>query len=171
MVHIRHRPPEVAQRSTIGHWEGDLLVGRHGRSHVGTLVERVTRYLVLLHLPAGAGTDSVIEALTDAVIKLPAQLRGSLTWDRGIEMTRHRQFTTRTKVPVYFCDARSPWQRGLNENTNGLLRQYLPKKADLSGFSAADLLAVAAELNGRPRRALGWHTPREVMATHVALTA
>lgn len=133
MIPIHRRPKEATSRLVLGHWEGDLVVGRRGRSHVGTLVERRTRYLVLLHLPDGAGTDSVIAALTAAMQQLPPILHRSVTWDRGIEMTRHQVFTALTKMPVFFCDARSPWQRGSNENTNGLLRQYLPKGTDLSG--------------------------------------
>lgn len=171
MVPIRLRPAEVTARAVLGHWEGDLVVGRRGLSHVGTLVERSTRYLVVLHLPNGAGTDSVIDALSAAVADLPAVLRRSVTWDRGIEMTRHHVFTSRTKMPVYFCDARSPWQRGSNENTNGLLRQYLPKGTDLSVHSSRDLRAIADELNNRPRRVLNWKTPTEVLTASGALTA
>ena len=171
MVAIRHRPAEVEHRRVLGHWEGDLLVGARGRSHVGTLVERATRYLVLLHLPDGAGTDSVIGALTAAVEQLPAPLRRSLTWDRGVEMTRHTGFTATTKIPVFFCDAYAPWQRGSNENTNGLLRQYLPKGSDLSGHSASDLEAIADQLNNRPRQVLAWKTPTEVMIANGAMIA
>lgn len=171
MTPIGERPVEVSERRVLGHWEGDLIVGRHGRSHVGTIVERATRYVVLVHLPEGAGTDSVVEALSQAVEQLPAELRRSVTWDRGIEMTRHKAFTGRTHMPVYFCDARSPWQRGLSENTNGLLRQYLPKSTDLSVHGAAGLNTVAAELNNRPRRALNWKTPHEVMTAKIAMTA
>jgi IS30 family transposase len=169
MTPISARPAEVTVRQAIGHWEGDLIVGRNGKSHVGTMVERVTRYVVLLHLPGGPGTDSVIDTLSAAVRQLPAPLRRSLTWDRGIEMTRHAKFTAHTGVPVYFADARSPWQRGLNENTNGLLRQYLPRKNDLSLFDATDLRAIADQLNKRPRRALAWQTPHEVMTAQFAL--
>jgi IS30 family transposase len=171
MTPIRVRPVEVSERRVLGHWEGDLIVGRHGRSHVGTMVERATRYAMLVHLPDGARTDSVIDALSEAVEQLPAVLRRSVTWDRGIEMTRHQVFTDRTHMPVYFCDPRSPWQRGLSENTNGLLRQYLPKSTDLSVHSAAELDAVAEELNDRPRRALNWKTPLEVMTVKIAMTA
>ena len=171
MVPIQRRPAEVEQRRVLGHWEGDLVVGKRGGSHVGTLVERVSRYLVLLHLPDGAGTEGVIAALTAAVQRMPAQLRGSVTWDRGIEMTRHLQFTEKTKVPVFFCDARSPWQRGLNENTNGLVRQYLPRGTDLFLHSASDLQAIADEINNRPRRILGWQTPTEVLIANVAMIA
>jgi IS30 family transposase len=171
MVPIQLRPAEAADRRVLGHWEGDLIVGRNGASHVGTLVERATRYVVLLHLPAGAGTDSVIEALTATMRRLPERLCRSLTWDRGIEMTRHQVFTAATKMPVYFCDARSPWQRGSVENTNGLLRQYLPKGTDLSIHGAHDLLTIATELNTRPRRMHSWKTPAEVLMASGAMTA
>jgi len=134
-------------------------------------VERATRYLVLLHLPDGAGTDSVIGALTTAVKQMPPSLRRSLTWDRGVEMTRHIGFTAATKIPVFFCDAYSPWQRRSNENTNGLLRQYLPKGTDLSDHSATDLPAIADQINSRPRKVLGWKTPTEVMIANVAMIA
>jgi transposase, IS30 family len=147
------------------------VVGRRGGSHVGTLVERRSRYLMVLHLPDGAGTDSVIAALTDAMEQLPPLLRRSVTWDRGIEMTRHQVFTAHTKVPVFFCDARSPWQRGTNENTNGLLRQYIPKGTDPSMHSAADLNTIAGEINDRPRRMLGWQTPSEVLIASGAMIA
>ncbi len=147
------------------------MVGRRGRSHVGTLVERSSRYLVLLHLPDGAGTDSVIGALIAAIEGMPVALQRSVTWDRGIEMTRHRRFTDATGVPVFFCDARSPWQRGTNENTNGLLRQYLPKSTDLAVYSSAELQVIADEINHRPRRSLEWKTPVEVLAARGAMTA
>ncbi len=171
MVPIQRRPEEATHRLVLGHWEGDLVVGRRGGSHVGTLVERRSRYLVLLHLPSGAGTDSVIAALTRAMRQLPPILRRSMTWDRGIEMTRHHEFTARTAMPVFFCDARSPWQRGSNENTNGLLRQYLPKGTDLSVHSAEDLTTIADELNNRPRRILDWQTPNEVLIASGAMVA
>ncbi len=169
MVPIQRRPEEATYRLVLGHW--DLVVGRRGGSHIGTLVERRSRYLLVLHLPGGAGTDSVISALTAAMHRLPPVLRRSVTWDRGIEMTRHQVFTAHTKMPVFFCDARSPWQRGSNENTNGLLRQYLPKGTDLSVHSAADLNAIAQELNNRPRRILDWQTPSEVLIASGAMTA
>ena len=171
MVPISQRPAEVAARVVLGHWEGDLVVGRRGGSHVGTLVERSSRYLALLHLPDGAGTDSVIAALIGAIERMPAALQRSVTWDRGIEMTRHRRFTDATGVPVFFCDARSPWQRGTNENTNGLLRQYLPKSTDLAVYSSAELQVIANEINNRPRRSLEWKTPVEVLAARGAMTA
>jgi transposase, IS30 family len=161
---IRSRPAEVETRLVPGDWEGDLVVGKRGGSHIGTLVERASRYLVLLHLPDGAGTDSVIAAQIDAVQQQPPALRRSVTWDRGIEMTRHQQFTAATQMPVYFCDAYSPWQRGLNENSNGLVRQYAPKGTDLSVHTSADLNNIAEEINNRPRRVLDWQTPTEVLA-------
>jgi len=171
MVPIQRRPQEATYRLVLGYWEGDLVAGRRGGSHVGTLVERRSRYLVLLHLPGGAGTDSVIAALTAAIHQLPPALRRSVTWDRGIEMTRHQVFTAHTNMPVFFCDPRSPWQRGSNENTDGLLRQYLPKGTDLSVHSAADLNAIAEELNNRPRRILDWQSPSEVLIASGAMIA
>ncbi len=166
---LHARPTEVDERLVIGHWEGDLIVGRLGRSHIGTLVERHSRYVVLLHLPSSR-TDDVIEILTATVADLPEELHGTLTWDQGNEMTKHALFTRTTGIPVYFCEPRSPWQRGSNENTNGLLRQYFPKSTDLSIHTPADLVRVAQELNRRPRRVLGWRTPAEVLTSHVAMT-
>jgi IS30 family transposase len=171
MVRIADRPAEVLDRRNPGHWEGDLLVGRYGRSHLVTLVERHSRYLLVLPL-TDATSPRVVSAVTDAFAALPEQMRRSLTWDRGIEMTRHEDFTAASGIPVFFCDAYSPWQRGSNENTNGLLRQYFPKKTDLSLTSPQRLLAIIEELNHRPRQALGWQTPHEVFtAASVALTA
>ncbi len=167
---LQERPAEAEGRLVIGHWEGDLIVGRRGLSHIGTLVERRSRYVVLLHLPS-ARTDDVIEILTATVADLPDELRGTLTWDQGIEMTKHSLFTQTTGIPVFFCEPRSPWQRGSNENTNGLLRQYFPKSTDLSVYTVADLRHVARELNARPRRVLGWQSPAEVLTSHVAMTA
>ncbi len=161
MLMISERPAEVADRAVPGHWEGDLIMGQMNRSAIGTLVERSTRYLVLLHLPNGHGPDYVREALVTAVSHLPQHLSRSLTWDQGIEMYRHSDFTVATNVPVYFCDPASPWQRGSNENTNGLLRQYFPKGTDLTVYDEDALLAVAAQLNSRPRKTLGWDTPAE----------
>ncbi len=161
MVMIDRRPPEVAERAVAGHWEGDLVMGSSNRSAIGTLVERTTRYLLLLHLPDGHGPERVRDALLDAVSVSPARLRRSLTWDQGIEMRRHDEFTLAADVPVYFCDPHSPWQRGTNENTNGLLRQYFPKGTDLNVHTAAHLASVAAELNARPRKILGWETPSQ----------
>ncbi len=159
MVMIGQRPVEVAERVVAGHWEGDLIMGTANRSAIGTLVERTTRYLVLLHLPNGHGAEHVRDALVDAVSVLPARVRRSLTWDQGVEMGRHDEFTLATNVPVYFCERASPWQRGTNENTNGLLRQYFPKGTDLGVHTAERLATVAADLNARPRKTLGWETP------------
>jgi IS30 family transposase len=159
MVMIDQRPAEVADRLVAGHWEGDLIMGTSNRLAIATLVERTTRYLVLLHLPNGHGTAQVRDALVDALSAVPAGVRRSLTWDQGIEMGRHDEFTRATNVPVYFCDRASPWQRGTNENTNGLLRQYFPKGTDLKVHTANRLAVVAAALNARPRKTLGWETP------------
>ena len=159
MVMIADRPSEAEDRAVPGHWEGDLIVGKKNNSYVGTLVERATRYLVLLHLPDGPTTEHVTSVLAHKIRELPAELRRTLTWDQGREMTLHAKFTIDTGVAVYFCEPRSPWQRGSNENTNGLLRQYFPRGMDLNGFSANDLDAVAQQLNRRPRQTLGWKTP------------
>ncbi len=161
---------DVDERLVIGHWEGDLIVRRRGLSHIGTLVERHSRYVVLLHLPSSR-TDDVIEILTAAVAELPEEPQGTLTWEQGNEMTKHALFTRSTGIPVYFCEPRSPWQRGSNENTNGLLRQYFPKSTDLSINTAADLASVARELNSRRRRVLEWRTPTEVLTSRVGMTA
>src|SRR5207302_951927 len=142
-----------------GHWEGDLILGEGGRSAVGTLVERTTRLLLLLHLDDGRSAVTVEAAMRKAVATLPAELRRSITWDQGAEMSTHASFTTRTGIPIYFCDPHAPWQRGSNENTNGLLRQYLPKGTDLSKFTQTEFDSIAAKLNGRPRETLGFHTP------------
>lgn len=168
MVLISDRPPEVEDRAVPGHWEGDLIIGKGGRSAIGTLVERSSRYVMLLHLPHGRTAEDVRAALTRQISKLPAELRRTLTWDQGKEMAAHVRFSTDTNMVVYFCDPHSPWQRGSNENTNGLLRQYFPAKADLSVHSAAHLNAVARELNNRPRQTLNWMKPSEVFCRAVA---
>ena len=171
MLMISERPAEVADRAVPGHWEGDLLSGASNRSAVGTLVERSTRYLLLLHLPAGRGAEQVNEAMQRAITTLPAALRRTITWDQGKEMAEHVRFTIDTGIQVYFCDPHSPWQRGSNENTNGLLRQYLPKGTDLSLHSAEDLGRVARSLNNRPRKTLGFMTPSEKLTELLAMTA
>ena len=175
-IMISERPAEAEDRAVPGHWEGDLIIGL-GSSAIGTLVERRTRFTMLLHLPrmaehgrprvkngpalAGHGAEAVREAITAAIVTLPEQLRRSLTWDQGAEMAQHAQLRIDTGLQVFFCDPRSPWQRGTNENTNGLLRQYFPKGTDLNRYRPRDIAAVAATLNSRPRKTLGWRTPAE----------
>jgi IS30 family transposase len=178
-IMISERPPEAEDRAVPGHWEGDLILGL-GSSAIGTLVERCTRFTMLLHLPrmeghgamrrakngpalAGHGALAIRDAIAASIQSLPSSLRRSLTWDQGAEMAQHAQLRVDADLPVYFCDPRSPWQRGTNENTNGLLRQYFPKGTDLSKHSADDLAAVAQTLNSRPRKVLGWKTPAEAL--------
>jgi IS30 family transposase len=184
-VMISQRPAEAQDRAVPGHWEGDLIIGLQ-RSAIGTLVERTTRFTMLVHLPreegygviertkngpalAGYGAVTMKNALASAITTLPGQLRRSLTWDRGKELSQHAAFKIETGVAVYFADPHSPWQRGTNENTNGLLRQYFPKGTDLSRWNAEEIEAVASALNNRPRKTPGWKTPAEALNQHLLL--
>ncbi len=164
MINISERPPEVDDRAVPGHWEGDLIIGKQGRSAIGTLVERSSRYVALLHLPNGYGPLEVRDAMIAATRRLPQQLWKSLTWDQGIEMRDHAAITMATGLDIYFCDPGKPWQRGSNENTNGLLRQYFPKGTDLNQHQPEDLDFVADQMNRRPRKTLGWQHPAEALA-------
>jgi IS30 family transposase len=184
-IMISERPPEVDDRAVPGHWEGDLILGLQS-SAIGTLVERNTRFTMLLHLPrmeghgteprtkngpafAGHGAEAVRDAIAASIKELPEELRRSLTWDQGVEMAQHARLRLESGLPIYFCDPHSPWQRGTNENTNGLLRQYFPKGTDLCKHCVDDLSAVAAALNSRPRKTLGWRTPAEALNDHLLL--
>jgi IS30 family transposase len=168
-ISIRERPAEIEDRAIPGHWEGDLIGGTKN-SHIATLVERHSRFTALVKVRS-KDTAAVVAALSRQIRKLPASLRRSLTWDRGLEMAKHKTFTVATNVKVYFCDPHSPWQRGTNENTNRLLRQYLPKKTDLSGYAQSDLDKIALRLNQRPRKTLGFETPASKLHASVAPTS
>jgi len=163
MVNIAERPAEADDRAVPGHWEGDLITGKENKSAIGTLVERSTGYLMLLHLPDRHGANEVEAAMVETMSQLPQTLRRTLTWDQGNEMANHAAIALAAELDIYFCDPHSPWQRGSNENTNGLLRQYFPKGTDLSGYHRDYLEFVATQMNNRPRKRLGWHTPAEAL--------
>lgn len=169
-VMIADRPAEIEDRAVPGHWEGDLIIGKNGKSAIGTLVERTTRTVLLLHLDGDRTAETVRLAMVKAIATLPEALRRSITWDQGVEMAQHLQFTIETGIPIYFCDPHAPWERGTNENTNGLLRQYFPKGTDLSLHTPEDLQAVADSLNSRPRQTLGWKTPSETLTALLGAT-
>ena len=171
MVSISERPSEAEDRAVPGHWEGDLVMGKGNRSAIGTLVERSTRFLILLHLAQGHRPKEVEAAMVEATQRLPRVLWKSLTWDRGWEMANHAQIKLATDLDIYFCDPASPWQRGSNENTNGLLRQYFPKGTDLSGYQPDYLEYVSAEMNQRPRKTLAWQTPGEALSQLLSQTS
>jgi transposase, IS30 family len=170
MVMISDRPAEVDDRAVLGHWEGDLILGENSRSAVGTLVERSTRLTLLWHLPDGKSAGQVEAAMGEAIMALPAWLARTITWDQGAKMAKHAEFTTATGIPIYFCDPHSPCQRGSNENTNGLLGQYIPKSTDLSIVTRAELTVIQDSLNGRPRKTLGYLTPSKKFTELVATT-
>jgi len=171
IVSISERPVKVEDRAVPGHWEGDLILGRSGKSQVATIVVRTTRFTLLVPLPTDRKAHTVRDAIASKIVEFPEHLRRSLTWEQGKEMAAHADFKIATDLDVYFCDPHSPWQRGTNENTNGLLRQCLPRSTDLATVTASQLDQIAAELNERPRESLGWHTPAEKFKGLLAMTS